>query len=112
LATDRSVSREAATVPDLLMGRNSEPDTIPAAFSHSMRALTGQATSPHAIDRDRQSGLCFLDVAHIQCNQRSERRASKAKEKARVSSRACHLLLATIEIQVTPAAQEFLSTNG
>jgi hypothetical protein len=49
--------------------------------SRSMRALTGQATSPHAIDRDRQSGLCFLDVAHIQCNHRSERRASKAKEK-------------------------------
>jgi hypothetical protein len=31
----------------------------------------------------------------------------QSQGKARVSSRACHLLLATIEIQVTPAAQEF-----
>jgi hypothetical protein len=37
-----ALSREVATMPDLLMGRNNEPDTIPAASSHSLRALTRQ----------------------------------------------------------------------
>ena len=97
LATDRHVSREAATVPDLLIGRNSEPDTIPAAFSHSLRALTGQATSPAcdrdrathgllvglaAADRDQQSGLRFRDVGHVQSDQlRTTKRTGKAEQK-------------------------------
>ena len=49
LATDRSVSCSAATVHALLMGLNIGPALIPAASSHSRRALAGHATSPRAI---------------------------------------------------------------
>jgi hypothetical protein len=49
LATDRSVSLPAATVPALLIGRKIGPVSIPAASSHSRSARAGQATSPRAI---------------------------------------------------------------
>ena len=39
-ATDRQVSREAATVPALLIGRNNGPASIPAASSHARSAFT------------------------------------------------------------------------
>src|SRR5882724_2097704 len=48
-ATDLSDSPASATPPDLLTARNTGPLLIPAASSHSCRALTGHTTAPRAI---------------------------------------------------------------
>jgi hypothetical protein len=67
-ATDRQVSLEAATVPDVLIGRNSAPDAIPAALSHSLSDLIPlplQFELPIAWnDCQRSNSAKFLDSSH------------------------------------------------
>jgi hypothetical protein len=70
LATDQTVSREAATAPALLIGRNSEPDAIPATLSqepqwHGVVGLAVKAVSDFANGLQR-AGEIFRDPSIIE----------------------------------------------